>query len=223
MKSREHPSLATSVEAARAEDEQARRELHERVNPRFERFADNFLWRKGCRPAAEHGPEVVNDAWVVIFDKLDTLKSADSFLPWGFEIIRSKGTDHLRQCIKQQRHEVSINSLNRKSSDESGERDIPFDPPSVVDLEGMSAGAEFVDEVWRMAERISPKFYEILKLRVVEGMNMHEIADRIGESHQNTRNIYNRKMKVLQKRLARKMGRTGEKADPMKGEKNDTG
>lgn len=207
MQSRQFPSLAALVEAASTGDARAQHELHERFNPRFGAFANYLLSRKGCCQPHQHSLDVLNAAWGNIFHSLGKGKlwSPSNFYKWGRGIVYNETNNHLGSCIEQQNFEIPIASLTRTSSDESGEREIPFEPASLVDDRTVIDNGLLADEILSVASEISPKFHAILYLQVTNDLGLKEIAGRIGESYDNTRTIYSRGIKQLRRKMAGKV------------------
>lgn len=221
MKFRKLPSLAALITAALAHDERAQQELYELFNARFQRFASRFLSRQGCCVPEQHSFGVVSAAWGNIFNSLGALWSPANFNSWALQIVRNDANEHLRQCIRQQ-HEVSFDSLKKKSSDESGEKEIPFDPPSLVDDDTVISNALLADEILHIAADISPKLYAILNLQLVEGLALPAIAKHIGETYDNTRTIRSRGLQELRRRVTGKMNELKKRLDKKKKKKNDS-
>lgn len=188
------------IEKAASGDKQAQTDIYEAYNPRFEGYAYRLLLRKHCPVWAQHMGGAVNAAWGKIFKGLPGLKSSYKFNRWALKIVRNSLYTHLRQCIRQQK-EISFGSLGKRSSDDSGERYIPFDPPSASPFLGSREDVIFsgilANEVLSIAATINEKLPDILYLRFFEGLDELSISERIGKSYDNTRTIYSRGIKRL--------------------------
>lgn len=204
MNARNLPSLAQLVAAVLAAEEGAQRALIERCDPRFQRTASSYLWRKGCCESSKHGSDAVSLAWGKIFDGLGSLREPEKFARWGLSIVKNEANEHLKRCIDTQNHEIPLASLNGKTSDESGEQATAFEPASIVNSATVIFNALLADEILTLAKEISPKLYEILRLQRVHDLTLSAIAERIGETPANTRIIRSRGIRELKKRLAKK-------------------
>jgi DNA-directed RNA polymerase specialized sigma24 family protein len=217
------------IEKAVSGDVPAAAELYEAVKPRFEQLAEGFLREKGCCAPEQHCKDVAEAARVKIFSSLATLWSPYNFKGWSERIISNCCWDHLKQCW----NEVSFNSLAQRTTDESGESEIEFDPPSPDPsfLGGRDAvvfSAVLINEILTRAAGpdYPPRFHDILKMQLSEDLDLRSVAGRLDMSYDNVRTIHSRGIRQLmrdlgvekQKEMKKKLTR-GKKED--KGDKEE--
>lgn len=222
MQFRKIPSLAALVEKASNKDSRAQRELIDHYDPQFRAFVKDYLSPKGCSRPREHAHGIVDVAWGLIFKNLDRMYSPNNFDGWSSRILINESNWHLERCIKWQK-EVSFESLKKISSDESGEKEIPFDPPSLVNDAVVIHNAVLADRILTEAAKISTKLHAILCLQYKEGLDPKEIAERRGESYDSIRSFLSRSHEIreLRKRMVGKMNPTKESAQKETEEKNE--
>jgi RNA polymerase sigma factor (sigma-70 family) len=195
--------LLKLLKAVLAGDEQAQHALYEMCNPQFRNFARKFLLRHGCS-LPDHSSEITDSAWSSIFINLGALRQFNSFIPWGLRIVRNEAYGHLRQCIATQQHEVPIDSLNKRASDESQEKEITFEAASIVSTDKQFFAALLAREILELAKEISTKLYDILYLQMTEDLDLFAVAQCLGISYGSARTIRSRGIRELKKRLAEK-------------------
>lgn len=213
MQFRKIPSLATLVGKASNKDSRAQRELIDHYDPQFRAFVKDYLSQKGCSRHQEHANGIVDMAWGLIFKNLDRMYSPNNFDGWSSRILINESNWHLERCIKWQK-EVSFESLKKISSDESGEKEISFDPPSLVNDAVVTYYAVLADQILTEAAKVSPKLHAILFLQYKEGLDLKEIAQRRGESYDSIRSFLSRSHEIreLRRRMAGKMSPPKERA-----------
>lgn len=167
------------VIASRQGDEEAWRLLYERHDPKVDRVIKSVLWTKNCFAPTDHGEEVKGDCWKKGFSKIAEVREPAKFASWIGKIAKNTAIEHLRaQCIQQQNDLVSFD-------------DAPVVQADIIPLSILVEGAIMAKSLYQLADEISPRFGQILRMRVDE-YSFHEIASRMGETHANVRNIYYR-------------------------------
>jgi DNA-directed RNA polymerase specialized sigma24 family protein len=194
-------NLTASIEAILAGDEFARQELIKQLDPTFLKWALKLLKDKGCGTPSQDVRGVVDTAWGKIFARFHQMWSPANLGSWSHTIIERVVSDHSRACRKRSENEIPFDLLTRKPSAESGETAILFDPACLEDYASTISGALWWDEAKLVAETIPGKFAVILVLRIEEDLGFRDIAERIGESCDNTRTIYIRGLAKLKKKL----------------------
>jgi RNA polymerase sigma factor (sigma-70 family) len=192
--------LAAIIEAAIAGDGEARQKLYDHFKQRLWNCAYGVLAVNGCCMPSQHCAGVTQNAWASIFNKLGTLDEPDNFKKWALKIIRHKALRRVSKCWKQQK-EDSLDSPKPNSSDESGEAERPCERALFYDVRESFHRILQCGEIRRFAVEDSPKFSKIVVLKLDEDLDMETIAKRIGETHVNALNIYNRGIRKLRKRM----------------------
>lgn len=128
-------------------------------------------------PAAD-APDLVQDVFLQVFQKLSTLEDDQAFPGWLTQLARNRAAKHLR--------------------------DSPRDEP-LGDEPGLAApdrsGAPDAKKVLKALQSLPEAYAETLAMRLVEGMTGPEIAERSGLTPGSVRVNLHRGMKLLREKL----------------------
>ncbi len=165
--------------AARSGDRFAFARLHER----FAGLVHGVLL---ARAPARDADDLVQDVFATALERIDNLRDPARFGAWITQIARNRATDHLRR------------SSHRKSE--------PLPDEDALRSRGVSAEQRAAAAEALAAIRALPEAYrETLVLRLVEGMNGPEIAERTGLTPGSVRVNLHRGMRLLRKRLGQEV------------------
>jgi len=152
-------SDAALVVAARAGDTSAREALFRRYMPVAIGLSQRILGRQG------EAEDVVQDAFVEAFERLDRLDNPQAFAAWLRSIVVHRVSKHLRR----QQLLVRLGMRTR----------APIDPDTLI---ARGAPADVVQElraVYGLLERLPAEQRVALVLRRVEGLELTEIATQM--------------------------------------------
>ena len=152
------------VAAARERDEAAVRELIRRMNPRLFRVA------RGIVASDAEAEEVVQDAYLAAFARLDTFRAEASFATWITRIALNAAMMRSRLARPHEEYDTV--------SEANGPRDtvLPF-PGSGTDQPDAALGQRQVRELLeRAVAELPPDLRLVFLLREAEGMSTLAIA-----------------------------------------------
>lgn len=160
---------ARLVERIRAGDDAAFNEIYKKLSP----LVHGIVLARVPRDEVD---DIVQDVFILAFEKLHTLRDAGSLSPWIASIARNRAVEFYRRA-----------------------------KPTVELSENLSCmGAARKNEAREILEAIRdlPEAYrETLILRLVEGMTGPEIAAQTGLKHDSVRVNLHRGMKLLRSKL----------------------
>jgi RNA polymerase sigma-70 factor (ECF subfamily) len=159
------------VSSARGGD----RGAFERLYERYAAMVHGILLSRVPRMDVE---DLVQDVFVTVYRRLDTLRDPAAFAGWLAMIARNRATDHLRRAFKT----------------EELPEDLATEDPSELEAKAILAIIRELPEAYR----------ETLVLRLVEGMTGPEIAARTGLTSGSVRVNLHRGMALLKKELDRR-------------------
>jgi len=114
--------------------------------------------------------EVMQDALVTIWKKIDTFEGRSAFTSWVYRIAANAALMALR---KKSKHDVTI-SIHQSSSDSS---DPPLDIPDTVPLPNRKASGKELEQIIRSTIDSLPEPYcTTVRLRDVDDLSIEEIA-----------------------------------------------
>ena len=163
------PSLADATEAelvaaARARDEAAVRELIRRINPRLFRVA------RGIVASDAEAEEVVQEAYLAAFTRLDTFRAEASFATWITRIALNAAMMRSRRTRPHEEYDTVT------EADRSDDTVLPF-PRSGTDQPDAALGQRQVRELLERAiSELPPDLRVVFLLREAEGMSTLAIA-----------------------------------------------
>ena len=175
------PEEVAWVKAARDGDREAFTCLYDR----YARLVHGVLLAKV--PVGEVD-DLVQDAFLMAFRRLATLREPSRFGPWIATIARNLAHDFHRRAQPED-----------ALADDASQECVSSEPPA----DGKSLEAHEVLEALR---GLSDTYREILILRLVEGMSGPEIAERTGLTHGSVRVNLHRGMEQLRAKLKAAQG-----------------
>ena len=107
--------------------------------------------------------EIVHDAFLKAFNKLDSLTSADSFKPWLRRIVVNTALDYYRKNINQVHH-LDVIEHDTVSLDENA-------------LQQLSA-----EDIYSAIAQLPNAYRMVFTLYAIEGFKHEEIANQLGIS-----------------------------------------
>ena len=122
------------------------------------------LARRYCG-SHEDADDVLQDAFVKVFQNLAGLSRAEAFFPWARRILINTALDHIRRRRRGQEIEVEVENLDETPHEEEHER-----PDRRVEQR------EFFRRLERVLDRLPPRQREIVVLHDVDGLSTEEIA-----------------------------------------------
>jgi RNA polymerase sigma-70 factor (ECF subfamily) len=147
------------VEAALAGDASAYGDLVERYQ---QRLFNTVLWVVGSR---EDATDLVQDAFVQAYAKLQTFRGAAQFYTWLYRIAMNLALSHRRK----RRPTVSVDDFKQRLGEEPAD---PSDGPQrQLDLQ------EEVQQVQVALARLGSEHRQILVLREIEGCSYESISE----------------------------------------------
>ena len=163
------PSLASAteaelVEAARVRDEAAVRELIRRMNPRLFRVA------RGIAASDAEAEEIVQEAYLAAFTKLDTFRAEATFASWITRIALNAAMMRRRRARAHEEYDT-VTEIDR-----SKDTVLPF-PRCGTDQPDVALGQRQVRELLERAVAELPSDLRLVfLLREAEGMSTRDIA-----------------------------------------------
>jgi RNA polymerase sigma-70 factor (ECF subfamily) len=124
---------------------------------------------------AEDARDVAQEAFVRLFRSLDTYDFSRAFYTWFYRIVMNLAIDCLRK-LRSARASASIDDFPGGLPDE---RETLVAPP----IERAEEGSR----VWRVLEKLDPKFRAVLVLRDIHGLSCREIAPILRITHATAR------------------------------------
>ncbi len=153
--------VAALIVRARSGDQRAFRELMAAYQGCFYGLARRYA------QSHEDADDVLQEAFVKVFQHLGRLTRPEAFFPWARRIIVNTALDHIRR-----RRRVSEFEVQAVEGLEGGE-DVRLEPPD----RGVERG-EFFRKVERALRALPPRQREIVTLHDIEGLTTEEIARR---------------------------------------------
>jgi RNA polymerase sigma-70 factor, ECF subfamily len=155
-RARELERLETEICVARAQagDTDAFRKLVELYEQRLLYFIRRFT-RDADSPL-----DVLQDVWLTVFKRMNTLRSPAAFRTWLYQIAHDKAID----LIRRQRREAELYESYSAAEPE-------------VETQSDNEAFENAELVHRALEQLSLPHREVLTLRFLEGLEMAEIAE----------------------------------------------
>lgn len=140
---------------------------------------------KRCHDPGDHSRDVINQAWLAILRHLDQLEDSEKFEPWVKVIIANLVSQHAfgrNGCVSRQ--------------------DEPLEPSHEAGIVGTENKIEanlWVDEMLDRAHAWSFMFGEIVRLHLVEGYTLEQVAEKLGQPYAKVRSCYYRNLKEFRK------------------------
>jgi len=108
------------------------------------------------------------------------------FRGWLFSIVRSRATDLMRRRIR-------WTSRHDQTSCPEEQADTSMDVGEEMDRRWRSAVIQIVVE--RLREQVSPKNFEVFRLRSIEGMSVPEVSTELGSTPERVRYRHHRTLR----------------------------
>lgn len=179
------PSDGELLDAVQKGSEERTEELVHRWNSTLSKLITTYLAAKGCSYPDEHADGTITNTWLTVFHSIKTLRDVSNFGAWLSAIARRKAIEHLRECLREQNTSLDLEGK------------------PIVSADKLIENVKLAKEIIELAERISPRFAQIISLRFVEGFSFNEIADQLGEDEAALRTIYSRGLFKLRRKLSR--------------------
>lgn len=134
-------------------------------------------------PAIQHAEEALQDTFIQIFDKIEQYDpNKGKFESWTHRIAVNQALMHLR---KAKAAKIKFSDLNETQKIISNEALDNFD----------------YEQLLGVIERLDEKYATLIKLRLIEGYEFSEIAERLGLNESYARKILSRARRQLAKSL----------------------
>ncbi|MBW3660277.1 MAG: RNA polymerase sigma factor [Gemmatimonadetes bacterium] len=159
----ERERLAARVTAAANGDQRAFRDLMDAYRRAFYGIARRYTG------SHEDADDVLQDAFVKIYQNLQTLSSPEAFFPWARRIVINTALDRIRR----QRRTAEVETAS--DDPEIAERESVFESPDRA-----VEKSEFYRELERSLEELPPRQRQVVTLHDVGGLSTEEVADRLG-------------------------------------------
>lgn len=120
--------------------------------------------------------DVVQDAFLNVYRKIDTFKGDSAFSSWVYRIVVNAGLMKLRK--KRRRPEVSFDELNEYGPHflENGHHAVEV-PRWRVRADEAAENKELREKIIEAIDDLEPIYQTAFVLREMEGMSLQEIAD----------------------------------------------
>ncbi|WP_437193099.1 RNA polymerase sigma factor [Planctomicrobium sp. SH527] len=138
--------------------------------------------------------DVVQDAFLLAFQKLHTFRKDASFYSWLFRIAYNVAVTNRRKIRK------GISSLSAPADE--GARDVS-DPHPESDPSRAMQTSEISDQVQAALEQLAPEYKDALILKEIEGFQYEEISTLLNCPVGTVRSRIHRARQLLRERLAR--------------------
>ncbi|MGH7550862.1 MAG: RNA polymerase sigma factor [Gemmatimonadota bacterium] len=155
---------AELVRRARGGDERAFRDLMNAYRGAFYGLARRYA---GSHADAD---DVLQDAFVKVFQNLGLLTQPEAFFPWARRIIVNTALDHLRSRRRVRQHETPPPEGFAEDY-----ADVRLEPP-----DRRVERSEFFARLERAIHSLPPRQREVVVLHDVEGLSTEEVAARCG-------------------------------------------
>lgn len=162
-----------------------------RYNQRLFRIARGIL-----RDAAE-AEDVVQEAYVRAFEKLDSFNGPDGFAAWLSRIAANEALGRLRR-----RGRVIALDDHRVDAGRPEARGIDAMPSTDLGPERLAASRELREEIERAIDALPDDFRAVFVLRAVEGLSVAETAASLGIVDATVKTRLHRARRLLRRHLA---------------------
>jgi RNA polymerase sigma-70 factor (ECF subfamily) len=158
---------ALLIERAQAGDARAFRELVERHQRRA------FAIALGLVRDEQDAREIVQEAFVRVFRRLDGFNGSSSFFTWLYRIVKNLAIDLLRRAS---RREMELEEPHSSELWEPLSSDLGFDPSDEL------TRRELAERIGKALDALPPYHRGVILMREVEGMSYEEMAEAMGIS-----------------------------------------
>jgi RNA polymerase sigma-70 factor (ECF subfamily) len=120
--------------------------------------------------------EIVQEAFLRVFRRLDSFQGGSTFFTWLYRIVRNLCIDLLRKPARR-----GADSVFPQDIDELIERPLTFGNAAGDPLQSLARG-EIVRSVEQSLARLPSYHRQVIVMRELEGLSYEEMAERIGVS-----------------------------------------
>jgi RNA polymerase sigma-70 factor (ECF subfamily) len=120
--------------------------------------------------------EIVQEAFLRVFRRLDSFQGGSTFFTWLYRIVRNLCIDLLRKPARR-----GADSVFPQDIDELIERPLTFGNAEGDPLQSLARG-EIVRSVEQSLARLPSYHRQVIVMRELEGLSYEEMAERIGVS-----------------------------------------
>jgi RNA polymerase sigma-70 factor (ECF subfamily) len=145
---------------------------------RFQRQATAVAYR--LLNHREDALEVVQDAFLRAFEKLETLSQPEQFRPWLMRIVTNLALNRRRS--RALRTTVPLDAAGRDGDDAHARRALP-DPRTASPVQ-VASGEELRDKIAEAIEQLPPMQRQALVLFSLAGLPQKDVAEQLGCSVQ---------------------------------------
>lgn len=149
--------IANLINACKANDRESQRQLYKH----FYNYGMTVCMRYA--DSREEAKEILNDAFVKVFLKIDKYSSSLSFKGWLNKILVNTAIDHYR---KFQNKPQTVDIVHARH----------------YEVEATALQNLSVEEIFEMIKQLPPSYRMVFNLHAVEGYNHPEIAEKLGIS-----------------------------------------
>jgi RNA polymerase sigma-70 factor (ECF subfamily) len=172
------PTDAELVERVHAGDADSFAELFRRHQPAVRMAVADHVSN------LEDRRDIVQEAFIRAYRRLDSLNDPDRFRPWVLQIARNAAVDHVRRAVKRRADSI----------DHPDAEPIASDDPGPVDLVELSDLAARVNSGFA---RLSPRDATALAMSVHFGFGPAELASALGITENNAKVVLHRARRRL--------------------------
>ena len=123
--------------------------------------------------------EIMNDAFMTIFNKIDNFDLTKPFKPWLNRILINSAIDHFNK-FKKFKNQVDLEEADAEDSEIHQIDNVGY------------------EEILGIVRELPPAYRTVFNLRAIEGYKHEEIAEMLGISESTSRSNYAKAKKKLQ-------------------------
>ena len=127
-----------------------------------------------------YSKDLVQDVFIIVSSKIDTLRDKDKVVPWIYQITRNQINNYFRK------HQYNNPDIEYKSEEQVMDSNLT---------------QEFSRCILPMIEQLPDKYQEAIRLIEIEGLSQKELARRIGVSYSGTKSRVQRGRELLKSML----------------------
>lgn len=174
--------IRTLINKCLGKDERAFDKLYYQYAPTFK-----GICRRYAR-SPDEADDILQEAYIKIFDSLHQLKDAKAFEGWGKRIVVNTALRHIREK-KGQENTLNIDSVEESLSEEE-------ETTSLAIMESLD-----ITELIELMDFLPEGYKTILNLYAIEGFSHKEIAETLDIQEASSRSQYFKAKKAFQKIL----------------------
>ena len=178
----------------------------------FYRIYDGLIRRFVCSHGVPRSDveDCVQEVWGEVVERLAKFErpvDRPGLRSWLYTLVRSKAADLFRKKVRQQADRIEPSEPTAR-----GIADSDSDPAALFEKRWESALLESVVEELRT--QVSEVNYQILRMRLLEGCDVREVANQLSLTPEQVRYRHHRVMRKLRTRLAVFTGERIEQRNP---------